>query len=164
MTSRKKSPAEFMELIRQVKYERTTEKSFYPLDPSIYRMTKLHERIVKQKELIAEAEDMNSNPTSFESLGYDLPLYIEEMKAMCRNSQRELNTLLGIPPSAEEAEEARLKNEFILLSFKAGMYAYVREDILDISEYRLNLETFWKEHIDACKDAIANKEPLGHYE
>lgn len=164
MTSRKKSPAEFMELIRQVKYERTTEKSFYPLDPSIYRMTKLHERIVKQKELIAEAEDMNSNPTSFESLGYDLPLYIEEMKAMCRNSQRELNTLLGIPPSAEEAEEARLKNEFILLSFKAGMYAYVREHILDISEYRLNLEKFWKEHIDACNDAIANKEPLGHYE
>jgi hypothetical protein len=164
MTSRKKSPAEFMELIRQVKYERTTEKSFYPLDPSIYRMTKLHERIVKQKELIAEAEDMNSNPTSFESLGYDLPLYIEEMKAMCRNSQRELNTLLGIPPSAEEAEEARLKEEFIHLSFKAGMYAYVREDIIDISDYRLNLKEFWKEHIDACKDAIANKEPLGHYE
>jgi hypothetical protein len=153
-----------MELIRQVKYERTTEKSFYPLDPSIYRMTKLHERIVKQKELIAEAEDMNSNPTSFESLGYDLPLYIEEMKAMCRNSQRELNTLLGIPPSAEEAEEARLKEEFIHLSFKAGMYAYVREDIIDISDYRLNLKEFWKEHIDACKDAIANKEPLGHYE
>ena len=164
MTSRKKSPTELMELIRQVKYERTTEKSFYPLDPSIYRMTKLHERIVKQKELIAEAEDENSNPTSLESLGYDLPLYIEEMKAMCRNSQRELNGLLGFPPSAEEAEEARLKEEFILLSFKAGMYAYVREDILDISDYRLNLQEFWKGHIDACKEAIADKIPLGDYE
>jgi len=164
MTSRKKSPTELMELIRQVKYERTTEKSFYPLDPSIYRMTKLHERIVKQKELIAEAEDENSNPTSLEILGYDLPLYIEEMKAMCRNSQRELNGLLGFPPSAEEAEEARLKEEFILLSFKAGMYAYVREDILDISDYRLNLQEFWKGHIDACKEAIADNIPLGDYE
>jgi hypothetical protein len=164
MTSRKKSPTELMELIRQVKYERTTEKSFYPLDPSIYRMTKLHERIVKQKELIAEAEDENSNPTSLEILGYDLPLYIEEMKAMCRNSQRELNGLLGFPPSTEEAEEARLKEEFILLSFKAGMYAYVREDILDISDYRLNLQEFWKGHIDACKEAIADNIPLGDYE
>jgi hypothetical protein len=164
MTSRKKSPAEFMELIRQVKYERTTEKSFYPLDPSIYRMTKLNERIVKQKELIAEAEDENSNPTSLEILGYDLPLYIEEMKAMCRNSQRELNGLLGFPPSAEETEEARLKEEFILLSFKAGMYAYVREDILDISDYRLNLKAFWEEHSDACKEAIEDNVPLGHYD
>lgn len=153
-----------MELIRQVKYERTAEKSFYPLDPTIYRMNKLQERIVKQKELIAEAEDENCNPTSFENLGYDLPLYIEEMKAILRNSERELNSLLGFPPSAEEAEETQLKNEFIHLSFKAGMYAYVREDILDISDYRLDLKAFWKEHIDACKEAIATNEPLCDYE
>ena len=164
MANRKKSPTEFMELIRQVKYERTAEKSFYPLDPTIYRMNTLQERIVKQKQLIAEAEDENSNPTSFENLGYDLPLYIEEMKAMLRNSERELRSLLSIPPSAEEAEETRLKNEFIHLSFKAGMYAYVREDILDMSDYRLNLKAYWSQHIENCREAIASNTPLGHYE
>jgi hypothetical protein len=44
------------------------------------------------------------------------------------------------------------------------MYAYVREDILDISDYRLNLKAFWEEHIDACKEAIEDNVPLGHYD
>lgn len=164
MAGRKKSPSQYMDLIRQVKYERNTEKAFYTLDPNIYRINKLKERVVKQKELVAEAEDENSNPTSFENLGYDLPLYIEEMKSMLRNSQRELNSLLGLPPSAEEVEEAKLKNEFIHLSFKAGMYAYVREDILSISDYRLNLKAYWSQHIENCREAIATNEPLCDYE
>jgi len=143
-----------MELIQQVKYERTTDKAFYTTDPTIYRMTSLQARIVKQKQFIAEAEADNCDPTAFENIGYDLPLYIEEMKAMLRNSERELNSLLGLPPSAEEAEEARLKAEFIRLSFKAGMYAYVREELIDASDYILDLKSFWKEHIDACLEAI----------
>jgi len=152
-----------MELIRQVKYERTTDKAFYTAEPTIYRITTLQNRIVKQKQLVEETEDENRNSSSLETHGYDLPLYIEEMKAMLRNSERELNNLLGLPPSADELEEDRLKKEFILLSFKAGMYAYVREELIDASDYILDLKSFWKEHIDACLEAIDTKSPLLDY-
>ena len=132
------------------------------------RIAKLEDRIVKQKADVVDAEAQISHYATeigdfVETLGYDVNIQLEEAKAMLRNSQRELNKLLGNPPSAEEVEEDALKKTFTSLSFKAGMYAYVREDIIESSPYILDLKTYWNRHITACKEAIEDKQPLGDY-
>jgi hypothetical protein len=76
---------------------------------------------------------------------------------MLRNTERELSQLLGNPPSAEELEEKELQKTFVSLSFKAGMAAYVREDIIESAPYHTDLKNYWNQHIEECQDAIEGK-------
>ena len=146
-----------------MKAERAAEVAFYmeqqDVAYKVARMVKLNQQIAKLKEAVIQTEaDFASftgdKLTSLEMLGYSLEIYLEETKAMLRNSERELSQLLGNPPSAEELEEQALKHTFMRLSFKAGMFAYVREDILESAPYHLDLKDYWSRHIEECQEAI----------
>jgi len=131
------------------------------------RIKKLNKRIVALGRAIAETEAefatfTGDKLTSLETLGYSLEVYLEETKAMLRNTERELSQLLGNPLSAEELEEKALQKTFVSLSFKAGMAAYVREDIIESAPYHEDLKAYWSQHIEECQEAIAANEPLHH--
>lgn len=151
----------------QIKAERAIAACFlaeeYDAKKKAIFIAKLEKRIIHLQEAV-ETNYSSEMVKALENLGYNLDIYLDEMKAMLRNSERELNELLGFPPSAEELEEKVLQNTFVSLSFKAGMYAYVREDILDSAAYYLDIKAYWNEHIEACQNAIDAKIPLCHYE
>lgn len=156
-----------------IKNERAIEMAHYMEErdaaATAARIKKLEKQIISLKRAVIETEAefatfTGDKATELERLGYSLEVYLEETKAMLRNSERELSQLLGNPPSAEELEEEALKKLFVSLSFKAGMYAYVREDILESSPYHVNLKEYWSRHIENCREAIVSKEPLGDYE
>ena len=128
----------------QIKNERAIEVAHYMEEEDAAkkdaRIKKLGKQIISLKQAIVETEAEKATftedkLTSLETLGYSLEIYLEETKAMLRNSQRELSQLLGNPPSAEELEEEALQKIFVSLSFKAGMYGYVREDIIESAPY-----------------------------
>ena len=126
------------------------------------RIIKLGKRIDDLGRSIVETEAefatfTGDKMTQLEMLGYSLEIYLEEMKAMLRNTERELSQLLGNPPSAEELEEKELQKTFVSLSFKAGMAAYVREDIIESAPYHTDLKNYWNQHIEECQDAIEGK-------
>lgn len=132
------------------------------------RIKKLEKQIVSLKRAIVDTEAefatfTGDKVSQLEMLGYSLDVYLEETKAMLRNKERELSQLLGNPPSTEELEEEDFKKAFLSLSFKAGMYGYVREDIIESAPYHVNLKAYWSRHIENCREAIASKEPLGDY-
>ena len=156
----------------QIKNERAIEVAHYMEQQdaagNAARIMKLGKRINDLGRAIVETEAefatfTGDKATQLEMLGYSLEVYLEETKAMLRNSERELSQLLGNPPSAEELEEEALQKTFVSLSFKAGMYAYVREDIIESAPYHENLKSYWSGHIENCREAIATKEPLGEY-
>ena len=156
----------------QIKNERAIEVAHYMEQQdaagNAARIMKLGKRINDLGRAIVETEAefatfTGDKATQLETLGYSLEVYLEETKAMLRNSERELSQLLGNPPSAEELEEEALQKTFVSLSFKAGMYAYVREDIIESAPYHENLKSYWSGHIENCREAIATKEPLGEY-
>ena len=156
----------------QIKNERAIEVAHYMEQQdaagNAARIIKLGKRINDLGRAIVETEAefatfTGDKATQLETLGYSLEVYLEETKAMLRNSERELSQLLGNPPSAEELEEEALQKTFVSLSFKAGMYAYVREDIIESAPYHENLNAYWSRHIENCREAIATKEPLGEY-
>lgn len=156
----------------EIKNERAIEVAHYmeqqDAAATAARIKKLEKQIVSLKRAIVETEVeyatfTGDKATQLEMLGYSLEVYLEETKAMLRNSERELSQLLGNPPSAEELEEEALQKTFVSLSFKAGMYAYVREDIIESAPYHENLKAYWSRHIENCREAIATKEPLGEY-
>ena len=157
----------------QIKNEHAIEMAFHHQQrdaaATAARIKKLEKQIISLKRAVIETEAefatfTGDKATELERLGYSIEVYLEETKAMLRNSERELSQLLGNPPSAEELEEEALKKLFVSLSFKAGMYAYVREDILESSPYHVNLKEYWSRHIENCREAIVSKEPLGDYE
>ena len=131
-----------------IKNERAIEMAHYMEERDAAavaaRIKKLEKQIVSLKRAIVDTEAefatfTGDKVSQLEMLGYSLEVYLEETKAMLRNSERELSQLLGNPPSAEEIEEEALKKNFVPLSFKAGMAAYVREDILESAPYHADL-------------------------
>jgi hypothetical protein len=124
------------------------------------RIMKLGKRINDLGRAIVETEAefatfTGDKMTQLETLGYSLEVYLEETKAMLRNTERELSQLLGNSPSTEELEEKALQKTFVSLSFKAGMAAYVREDIIESAPYHVDLKDYWNQHIEECQEAIA---------
>lgn len=157
----------------QIKYEMSVAIAHYVEEQDeaakAARIIKLGKRIVDLGRSIVETEAefatfTGDKTTQLETLGYSLEVYLEETKAMLRNSERELSQLLGNQPSTDELEEKALQKTFVSLSFKAGMYAYVREDIIESAPYHVNLKAYWSRHIENCREAIASKVPLGDYE
>jgi len=157
----------------QIKYEMSVAIAHYVEEQDeaakAARIIKLGKRIVDLGRSIVETEAefatfTGDKATQLETLGYSLEVYLEETKAMLRNTERELSQLLGNQPSTEELEEKALQKTFVSLSFKAGMYGYVREDIIESAPYHVNLKAYWSRHIENCREAIASKVPLGDYE
>lgn len=150
----------------QIKNERAIEIAHYIEEQdaaaAAARIIKLGKRIDDLGRAIVETEAefatfTGDKMTQLETLGYSLEIYLEETKAMLRNTERELSQLLGNPPSAEELEEKELQKIFVSLSFKAGMAAYVREDIIESAPYHENLKDYWNQHIEECQEAIEDK-------
>ena len=157
--------------VAQIKYENAIELAHYIEErdaaAKAARIIKLGKRINDLGRVIVETEAefatfTGDKVTQLETLGYSLEVYLEETMAMLRNTERELSQLLGNPPSAEELEEKELQKTFVSLSFKAGMAAYVREDILESAPYHEGLKAYWNQHIEACQEAIDSNIPLGH--
>ena len=155
-----------------IKNERAIEMAHYMEErdaaAAVARIKKLEKQIVNLGRAIVETEAefatfTGDKVSQLEMLGYSLEVYLDETKAMLRNSERELSQLLGNPPSTEELEEEDFKKTFLSLSFKAGMYAYVREDIIESAPYHVNLKAYWSRHIENCREAIVSKQPLGDY-
>ena len=156
---------------QHIKNERTIEMAHYMEEQDAAavaaRIMKLGKRINDLGRAIVETEAEFASFTGdkvsqLEMLGYSLEVYLEETKAMLRNTERELSQLLGNPPSAEELEEKALQKIFVSLSFKAGMAAYVREDIIESAPYHENLKDYWNQHIEECQEAIEDKQTLSH--
>jgi len=150
----------------QIKYEMSIAMAHYIEEQDeaakAARIIKLGKRIDDLGRSIVETEAefatfTGDKMTQLETLGYSLEVYLEETKAMLRNTERELSQLLGNPPSAEELEEKELQKTFVSLSFKAGMAAYVREDIIESAPYHTDLKNYWNQHIEECQDAIEGK-------